>query len=34
VFDFAGVNLTKTNPKGSTNIHIVIPPKDDFKKDN
>ncbi len=27
IVDFAGVNLTKTNAKGSTNIHIVIPPK-------
>lgn len=34
MFDFVGVNLTKTNQKGSTNIHIVIPPKDNFNKDN
>jgi hypothetical protein len=31
VFDFDSVNLTKKNDKGSTNINIVIPPKDKSK---
>lgn len=28
VHDFEKVDLTKTNPKGSKNIHITVPPKD------
>lgn len=28
VHDFEKVDLTKTNPKGTKNIHITIPPKD------
>lgn len=33
VFDFDQLNLTKKNAKGSNNIHIVIPPKQDKPKD-
>lgn len=33
ILDFNGVNLTKTNVKGSSNIHITIPPKEAQKQE-